>query len=521
LGNDDDWVAIATGRDHSIAMKSNGTIWTWGSNIDGQLGLGDNTDRLSPVQVGTATDWSYIGAGAFHSFAIKTDGTLRAWGWNAFGQLGIAFGDTTSRNSPAPVGIDTDWDTVTGGFGHSIALKTDGSLRTWGLNEVGQLGRTSSEICLDLPCSTSPGQVGTDTDWIAISRGRDHSVALKFEVTEYTLWTWGYNESGQLGDCTTIDRNSPVETSVNDYDDDGISDDCDNCETVYNPGQEDYDVIKYNADDGNLPQNSPPSSPLWSNITNPSLTINSVSESVTSGILSVNVDYSASTGECTLCHSPSINLYAGGNIYWQYHYERDDANLSDSAPITIETRLKNSGDIMAIGISNGSYREMLFIKAGGLKLGYSGPFNANQYNMDTTDDFHTYQLILDGQNVSVYVDDGPTPITFPGTLGTPEPATEKKIRFGIAGHAGTSTTFGEFDYVRYSSTSTSDGVGDACDNCPNTYNPPQTDTDGDGEGDVCDACTDVDNDNYGEIGTDLSGCTGSTTLADCDDGDVR
>jgi hypothetical protein len=292
-----------------------------------------------------------------------------------------------------------------------------------------------------------------------------------------------------------------------DSDLDTIPDCIDNCPDDPNTDQLDTDYTEYNADDGNLPQNSPPSSPLWSNITHPSLTINSVNESVTSGILSVNVDYSLPSGECTLCH-PVPATYGGGNIYWQYHYERDDANLSDAAPITIEARLKNSGDIMAIGISNGAYREMLFIKTGGLKLGYSGPFSTNQYNMVTTDGFHTYELILDGSNVSVYVDDAL--ITFPGTLGTPESTTEKKIRFGIAGHAGTSATYGEFDYVIYSSTSTSDGVGNVCDNCPNTYNPFQTDTDTDGEGDVCDPeFLDDDGDGYTEYEGDCDDINGN------------
>ena len=97
------------------------TLWSWGNNSYGQLGLGDFTHRSSPVQVGTLTNWSKIAGGGNHSLAIKTDGTLWTWGYNRFGQLGL--GDTTYRSSPVQVGALTNWSQIAGGSNHSLATQ--------------------------------------------------------------------------------------------------------------------------------------------------------------------------------------------------------------------------------------------------------------------------------------------------------------------------------------------------------------------------------------------------------------
>jgi alpha-tubulin suppressor-like RCC1 family protein len=111
MGSSLDWSTTAgalAGTERSfLAIKSDDTLWSWGWNQNGQLGLGDRTSRSSAVQVGADTDWAQLGTGLYFSFAIKTGGTLWAWGYNFDGQLGL--GDITHRSSPAQVGSGTNW----------------------------------------------------------------------------------------------------------------------------------------------------------------------------------------------------------------------------------------------------------------------------------------------------------------------------------------------------------------------------------------------------------------------------
>ena len=117
---------------------SGGELWAWGHNEFGQLGLGDTTDRSSPVQVGSLNTWDTVAAAGRYAVAIKTDGTLWAWGRNDIGQLGL--GDTIYRSSPVQVGSLNNWSKVSCRYSHSVAIKTDGTLWAWGRNSAGQLG---------------------------------------------------------------------------------------------------------------------------------------------------------------------------------------------------------------------------------------------------------------------------------------------------------------------------------------------------------------------------------------------
>jgi alpha-tubulin suppressor-like RCC1 family protein len=127
----------------------------------------------SPVQVGALTTWSKVAAGNFHSLAIKTDGTLWSWGRNSEAQLGL--GDTSARSSPVQVGALATWAMVSGGGSFSLAVKTDGTLWAWGENSYGQLGLgNQSQI-------SSPVQVGTKTNWLStgFSAGEYHTLAIR------------------------------------------------------------------------------------------------------------------------------------------------------------------------------------------------------------------------------------------------------------------------------------------------------------------------------------------------------
>ncbi|MCL2785890.1 MAG: hypothetical protein FWD81_01515, partial [Methanomassiliicoccaceae archaeon] len=194
------WESIAAGSEYTLAIKTNGTLWAWGQNTYGKLGDGTTTQRNSPVQIGTDADWKSVDAGIDHTIAIKTDGTLWAWGRNNNGQIGQG-GTGGNYYSPTQVGTDTNWASISAGDNHALAMKTNGTLWAWGQNNSGQLGDNTP---ID---KNSPVQVGTDTNWASVSAGGRHSLGIK---TDGTLWAWGTNGEGQIGDTTTTQRNLPV-----------------------------------------------------------------------------------------------------------------------------------------------------------------------------------------------------------------------------------------------------------------------------------------------------------------------
>ena len=186
------------------AIKSDGTIWMWGGNGNGQLGLNNATGYSSPIQIGSDTTWSsdYMKActNGTNSFAIKTDGTLWSWGGNGYGQLGQA--NNTQYSSPKQVGSDTTWKTVSTNKDAVLATKTDGTLWGWGLNEYGALG-LNNETNYDTP-QQIPG-----TTWKHATQGYQFGFATK---TDGTLWTWGYQGvRGRLGHNNNTNRSSPVQ----------------------------------------------------------------------------------------------------------------------------------------------------------------------------------------------------------------------------------------------------------------------------------------------------------------------
>jgi alpha-tubulin suppressor-like RCC1 family protein len=200
VGSLTSWLTVSAGSYSSTAaIKTDGTLWTWGQNNFGQLGLGNTVDRSSPSQVGSLTNWARLGAGNSYCLAIKTDGTMWSWGANAFGQLGLS--NTTYYSSPKQIGALTTWATLTGSLGSwNAAIKTDGTLWTWGANNYGVLGLGNTTSY------DSPKQVGALQNWRSVAGGQYWCLALK---TDGTMWSWGYNVSGQLGLNNQTNYSSP------------------------------------------------------------------------------------------------------------------------------------------------------------------------------------------------------------------------------------------------------------------------------------------------------------------------
>ncbi|MBM2815382.1 MAG: C-terminal target protein [Ignavibacteria bacterium] len=200
IGSGTNWVKVSCGGAHTLAIKSDGTLWAWGRNIAGQLGDGTTTDKSTPVQIGTGTNWVVVSCAYGHTLAIKNDGTLWAWGWNIAGQLGD--GTLVNKSSPVRIGSGTNWALVSCRGSYTLAIKSDGTLWAWGDNDYGQLG---DGTIID---RISPVQIGSGTNWETVYCGGQHTLAIK---TEGTLWAWGENNFGKLGDGTSTQRNAPVQ----------------------------------------------------------------------------------------------------------------------------------------------------------------------------------------------------------------------------------------------------------------------------------------------------------------------
>ena len=263
------WAALAAGDDHTLGLRGDGTLWAWGDNDSGQLGVGSNVQGDQPQQVlipgGTGNSdniWVAIAAGASHSIGLQSDGSLWVWGDNSLGQLGDpAFG--AGINFPIQLANpafnnDSSWKAVAAGQGHTLGLQADGTLWAWGDNSDGQLGNLGAALATGQPPAPvlngsaapyvavaagdkhaaarradgtlwswgddlagqlgngpSPGsgatpvqEAGLSSDWALVSAAGSHSVALK---AAGTLWSWGDNSSGQLGNATAADRNAPTQ----------------------------------------------------------------------------------------------------------------------------------------------------------------------------------------------------------------------------------------------------------------------------------------------------------------------
>lgn len=206
LASGDTWKEVACGREHTAAIKIDGTLWMWGFNTSGQLGDNSLISKSSAVQTSAGgTNWKQVSCGSDYTMAIKEDGTLWGWGLNSNGQL--ALNTTTSTSNPLQeYTTSVNWKQVSCGHDHVAAIKIDGTLWCWGDNTVGSLGDNS------LIKRSSPVQtVGSGAIWKSASAGYKHTAAIK---TDGTLWTWGNNTQGPLGTNDLVHRSSPTQTSL-------------------------------------------------------------------------------------------------------------------------------------------------------------------------------------------------------------------------------------------------------------------------------------------------------------------
>jgi alpha-tubulin suppressor-like RCC1 family protein len=233
VGSDNDWVSVSAGDSHAVAIRSDGTLWAWGRNNHGQLGDGTTTDRHAPVQIDAGEGYHWVSASAGgdddeqdsgtagesyfhrqhlagHTVAIRSDGTLWTWGYNADGQLGD--GTATEHHTPQHIGDASDWATVSAGNSHTIAIRDNGTERTlwgWGWNHHRQVGNGSVDDVID-----TPTQITLNTDWDIASAGKWHTVAIRDNGTERTLWAWGRNYYGELGNGTTVNGFLPSQITI-------------------------------------------------------------------------------------------------------------------------------------------------------------------------------------------------------------------------------------------------------------------------------------------------------------------
>lgn len=205
--------AIAA-NNHVLLLTTAGLVWEWGQNTYGQLGFGNTTVEGAPVFYSGISDVRAVAAGSSFSVALKSDGSVWSWGKNELGQFGNGSSDTPIALFPVAVsGIATATSVAAGSY-HTVALLADGTVAAWGNNKNGQLGAPSSDQCVQwaakFACAKNPVKVSDLSNVLAIASGASHVLALK---ADGTVWAWGLNDGGQLGNGATTDSPAPIQVS--------------------------------------------------------------------------------------------------------------------------------------------------------------------------------------------------------------------------------------------------------------------------------------------------------------------
>lgn len=190
------WKEVANGNGHSLAIDSKGKLWAWGRDDEGELGdgapEGTTHNILAPEHIISSDSiWMAVAACAAHSFGITADGKLWGWGYSIFYNAGGAV-----PNTPIQIGTDSDWAAISVGQVEFIAIKKDSTLWGWGRNGEGEAGDSTTAANIYAP----PVEIDSNHSWAAVSAGSNFTLALKYDGT---LWSWGVNNEGQLGNSTT------------------------------------------------------------------------------------------------------------------------------------------------------------------------------------------------------------------------------------------------------------------------------------------------------------------------------
>lgn len=205
------FLRVSAGVDHSCAVAVDGSLWCWGANALGQLGLGDTEDTLQPASV-AGSSWSDVVAGSSLTCAVQASGALACWGNNGSGQVGNGAAKANSYVA-IPLQIEGTWQAISAGSYHALGLQPDGTLFSWGSNSSDQLGDPAAPSA----GRASPGLVNS-TSWLTtgatFAAGNLHSCAVG---ADHSLWCWGDNSLGQLGDGTTHMRLSPTQIPGTDW----------------------------------------------------------------------------------------------------------------------------------------------------------------------------------------------------------------------------------------------------------------------------------------------------------------
>ena len=212
VGTEGTWQKIAIGGNSAAAIKSNGTLWRWGVNGNGQLGDNTTIDKSSPVQIGALTNWANISTASIGKTAfaaVKTDGTLWAMGLSSM----VPDNTSVDRSSPVQIGSGTTWSNAFGshGYGNPMgmwAIKTDGTLWGWGRRNNGSIGDGYVNVAYNAAPHSSPVQIGTDTNWLKVCGGYYKGIALK---TNGQIWGWGTGGNGNSSTQSGINGTTPAQ----------------------------------------------------------------------------------------------------------------------------------------------------------------------------------------------------------------------------------------------------------------------------------------------------------------------
>jgi len=203
------WAKVSVGGSNTLAITIDGSLYVWGSGSNGQLGDGTTVQKSLPTKIGSSS-WSFVSAGQSHCAAIDSVGRLFTWGNDANGQLGD--GQTVNKSSPVQIGTSS-WSAVYAGQTHTSAIDVNGNLFVWGLGTSGAIGdgttiSKSSPVVLAAFTASLTQTLNSYTSWSKISSGNYHTTAIDYTGS---LWAWGYNSNGQLSDNTAIDKSRAVQ----------------------------------------------------------------------------------------------------------------------------------------------------------------------------------------------------------------------------------------------------------------------------------------------------------------------